>query len=132
MLMDLGLFNEAYHVAADSRDPELQSELAQLVMKWVESDETVVTDLRTSSAGASVADLCGSNLIAHVKQLFIEPLVNEQNDAEDELEKFKWAEAFSGDGRKLLDWLNKLSLSICIQVLWLKSPTLYYTYFVRF
>ena len=100
-LRAIGLLNHAYLNDGGSLESE---KLRGIVMRWIEDDDEVVTDLRTRFGDTG----SGFDLYQHVLTAFVAPLTDETTDAETELRRFDWHSVFSKDGRHLQTALNKL------------------------
>ena len=68
-----------------------------LVLRWVGTKQaSIITDLHTNFGALLQAS--GKVLFAFVRSGYIDPLVHEQSDAEDDLKRFLWSQVFAGDG----------------------------------
>ena len=92
------------HAYSNSGTQSQDKLLNQIVTVAIADCDEVITDVRTKFG----SDASGFDLYAHIRSAFIEPLVNELSNAEQDLIAFDWDKVFSGDGRRALSSMNQL------------------------
>ena len=83
--------------------PEDDVTLSQLVVKWVEAEPSILTDIRNRFGDF---DGSGKAKYDHIRAFYVDPWDNEYISAEQEMEKFDWSSIFCGNGEHLSKGLN--------------------------
>ena len=105
LLESLGLLPAAYGAPYGVGTADDDAILSTLVRRFIQGDREVVTHLRTTLGEVGVS---GQAKFAALRQTFVDPLVNENADAEAQLAKFDYNKLWNGDGQKLTSGLNEL------------------------
>ena len=93
----------AYFEKVGSADEEV--DLGTLVKRFVSRDSDVVASMRAEFGERGGQ---GSEMMRHLRDNFIDPLVYESTDAESELLKIDWKTMMEGDGTKIKAALDKV------------------------
>jgi hypothetical protein len=93
----------AYFEKVGSADEEV--DLGTLVRRFVSRDSDVVASMRAEFGERGGQ---GSEMMRHLRDNFIDPLVYESTDAESELLKIDWKKMMEGDGTKIKAALDKV------------------------
>jgi len=93
----------AYFEKVGSTDEE--TDLGTLVRRFVSKDAGVVASMRAEFGERGGV---GSEMMRHLRDNFIDPLVYESTDAESELLKIDWQKMMEGDGTKIKAALDKV------------------------
>ena len=93
----------AYFEKVGSTDEE--TDLSTLVRRFVSKDAGVVASMRAEFGERGGV---GSEMMRHLRDNFIDPLVYESTDAESELLKIDWKKMMEGDGTKIKAALDKV------------------------
>ena len=95
--------------AEQGGDADEEVMLRILLLKWVEANKIIMTDLRTTF-GAKLATTAGSILIEHVRVGYVDAMVAESGEAEQQLKDFQssWHEVYNGDAARAHRKMNEL------------------------
>ena len=93
----------AYFEKVGSTDEE--TDLGTLVRRFVSKDSDVVASMRAEFGERGGH---GSEMMRHLRDNFVDPLVYESTDAESELLKIDWKKMMDGDGTKIKAALDKV------------------------
>jgi hypothetical protein len=97
----------AYFYKVRSVDEEM--DLGTLVHRLVSNDFEVVASMRAEFGERGGR---GSEMMRHLRDYFVDPIVHESTDAETELLKIDWKIMMEGDGIKIKAALDKVWVSV--------------------